>query len=173
MVTVSAFRAVADRIAGGLQVLSEVALVVLLGLVAHEVFVRYALNAPTQYSVEFSEYLLVLGPFASLAYVLRRDRHVRVSLAISIMPPRPRLVCAVISNALLAAFCAMLFWYGADMAWTAFLGDDRSSSLIAFPLWIPYSFIPVGALVCGLQCLVLSAEAVQALRGSATITDSD
>lgn len=170
---VASLRAAVDRLAHGLQVLSEIALVVLLGLVAHEVFVRYVLSSPTQYSVEFSEYLLVLGPFASLAYVLRRDRHVRVLLAVNIMPPRLRLGCDAIGNLLLAVFCAILLWYGADMAWTALVGDDRSSSLIAFPLWIPYSFIPIGALVCGLQCLVLSAEAMQGMLGHASASGND
>lgn len=162
--TLGAVAAMVDRLARALQVVAEIALVVLLALVVHEVFVRYVLSAPTQYSVEFSEYLLVLGPFASAAYILRRDRHVRVLLAVNLMAPRLRLGCEAVGNVLLAGFCALLVWHGTDMTWTAFAGDDRSSSLIAFPLWIPYSFIPAGAFVLGLQSLVLAAEAVVGLR---------
>ncbi len=160
------FTAVVDRLAWGFQVLAEVAVVALLLLVAHEVFVRYVLNAPTQFSVEISEYLLVLITFASAAWVLRRDRHVRVRFAIEAMPPRLRAASEALGMALLAGFCAVLVWEGGEMALTAFQGDDRSSSLVAFPLWIPYGFIPLGGLVLGLQALVNLGEALARLRGA-------
>jgi len=159
------FAAAVDRLAWGFQVLAEIAVVALLLLVAHEVFVRYVLNAPTQFSVEISEYLLVFIAFASAAWVLRRDRHVRVRFVLNALPPRLRAASEVLGMALLTSFCAVLLWEGGEMAWTAFKGDDRSSSLVAFPLWIPYAFIPLGGLVLGLQALVNLGEALATLRG--------
>jgi TRAP-type C4-dicarboxylate transport system permease small subunit len=161
-----------DRLAWGLQVIAEIAVVVLLLLVSHEVFRRYALNSPTQFSVEFSEYLLVLISFASAAWVLRRDRHVRVRLVTDALPPRPRAALEAVGMVLLASFCAVLVWKGGDMAWTALHGNDRSSSLVAFPLWIPYSFIPVGGFVLGLQALVRAGEALAVARGHRPVADA-
>jgi TRAP-type C4-dicarboxylate transport system permease small subunit len=69
-----------------------------------------------------------------------------------------------VSHAVLLTFCAVLVWQGTEMTWTALLGGDRSSSLVAFPLWIPYGFIPLGSLVLGLQCTVRLAEAWARLR---------
>lgn len=165
--TFDRFARAVHRLAWGLQVIAEIAVLVLLLLVAHEVFRRYALDSPTQYSVEFSEYLLVLISFASAAWVLRRDRHVRVRLVVDALPPRPRAVLEAVGMALLAGFCAVLVWKGGDMAWTAWHGGDRSSSLVAFPLWIPYSFIPVGGLVLGLEALVRMGEALAVASGRA------
>lgn len=161
----TALRRIADRIAYLFELLAEAALVVLLLLVAHEVFVRYLLNAPTQFSVEFSEYLLVLISFSAAAYVLRQDRHVRVTFALDLMPPRVRAAAELLSYLLLLAYCVVLVIYGGDMSWTALLGNDRSSSLINFPLWIPYAFIPLGGLVLSLQCVVKAADALVLLRG--------
>ncbi|MGM0584376.1 MAG: TRAP transporter small permease [Pseudomonadota bacterium] len=158
--------ALAEGFARALQILSQLALVALLGLVAHEVFVRYALNAPTQFSVEISEYLLVFISFASAAWILRRDRHVRVRLLLDRLPERTRAVLEAAGMLLLAAFAAVLVWKGAEMALTAWQGDDRSSSLLSAPLWIPYSFIPLGGLALMLMALVLAARGIARARGT-------
>lgn len=153
-----------ERITWAFEVIAEIALVALLLLVTHEVFVRYVLNAPTQFSVEISEYLLVLITFLSAAWVLRQDRHVRVLFAIDRMPQRAADTAALLSYALLLTFCVILVWQGAGMTWTALVGGDRSSSLVAFPLWIAYGFIPLGALVLALQCAVHLGETWMRLR---------
>lgn len=157
---VQRFADLVGRLTWALQVVSELALLGLLGLVVHEVFVRYVLDHPTQYSVEYSEYLLVLITFASAAWTLRENRHVRVRLVIDRLAPRHRARLDALSYLLLALFCSVLVWQGGDMAWTAYQGGDRSSSLLSFPLWIAYGFIPLGALVLGLQCIVKLAESL-------------
>lgn len=153
-----------ERVVRGFEILAETALAVLLVLVAHEVFRRYVLNSPTQYSVELSEYLLVMLTFFSIGWVLRERRHVRVLFVVDRLSPRWRIVADLVSHLLLLTFCAVVVWYGAAMAVTALAGDSRSSSLIAFPMWIPYSFIPLGALVLGLQCLANLQRARCVLR---------
>lgn len=156
-----------DRITWAFEVIAEIALVALLLLVTHEVFVRYVLNTPTQFSVEISEYLLILITFLSAAWVLRADHHVRVRFLVDRLPPRGADAAALLSYALLITFCAILVWQGTGMTWTALSGGDRSSSLVAFPLWIAYGFIPLGALVLGLQCAVRLGEAWARLRARA------
>lgn len=159
-----ALNRIADRLSRSFELVAESALVVLLLLVAHEVFLRYVLNAPTQYSVEFSEYLLVLLSFFSIAYVLQRDRHVRVTFVRELLPARGRAAADLVTYALLVVYCAVLIYYGGKMSVTAFQGDDRSSSLVSFPLFIPYALIPLGALALGLQTAVQAGDAWRRLR---------
>lgn len=166
-------RRIIDRITWTFEVVAEAALVALLLLVAHEVFVRYVLNAPTQFSVEISEYLLVLISFFAAAHVLRRDRHVRVTFAMERMPVRVQAGVEVLSFVLLLVYCLVLIRYGGEMSWTAFVGDSRSSSLVSFPLWIPYAFIPLGGLVLALQCLLRVGDALHRLRHGAAIENGD
>lgn len=155
---------VADRLSRTFELIAETALVVLLLLVAHEVFLRYVLNAPTQYSVELSEYLLVLLSFFSIAYVLQRDRHVRVTFVRELLPPRGRAAADLVAYTLLVGYGAVLIYYGGEMSLTALQGGDRSSSLVSFPLFIPYALIPLGALALALQAAVQVADAVRRLR---------
>jgi len=80
------------------------------------------------------------------------------------MPARLRAAAELLAMLLLLVYCAILLWYGGSMSWTALASGDRSSSLVGFPLWIPYAFIPLGALALALQCLVRAADAWQQLR---------
>jgi len=153
------FTRAVDRVTGLFGAVAEAALLVLLLLVGHEVFLRYVLDSPTQYSVELSEYLLVLITFFAAAHVLRADRHVRVLFAVARLPRRIADAAAVFSYGLVIAFCLVLVWYGGKTALTALAADARASSLLAVPLWIPYGFIPVGALALALQCAVQLGEA--------------
>jgi len=155
--------AFSDAFARLLHGLAQVALVALLALVAHEVFVRYVLNAPTQFSVEVSEYLLVFISFAPAAWILRKGRHVRVSFAVDLLPQGVRGKVQAAGMALVAGFALVLVWEGTGMALTAWQGDDRSSSLLGAPLWLPYACIPLGSLALALAAL---SEAVQTLTRS-------
>lgn len=150
--------ALADGFARLLHGLAQVALVALLALVAHEVFVRYVLNAPTQFSVEISEYLLVFISFAPAAWILRRDGHVRVHFLLNLLAPRIRAKVEAAGMVLVVGFACVLVWEGGDMALTAWQGDDRASSLLATPLWIPYSFIPLGGFALAIAALTKAAR---------------
>lgn len=148
------------------EVLAEIALAGLMLLVFHEVIVRYIFNSPTLYSVELSEYLLIFVAFMSIGWVLKKDRHVAVTFVINFLSPKVRSWLDVFTSLLTMVFCGILVWKGGESAITAYTGDYHSSSLMNFPLWIPYSFIPLGALVLGLQYIVRIGDRLK------TITDN-
>jgi TRAP-type C4-dicarboxylate transport system permease small subunit len=54
-------------------------------------------------------------------------------------------------------FCAIMIWKGADMAWKAWLHNDRMSTSLGTPMVIPYLFLPVGFLLLALQYLSMMA----------------
>ena len=136
------------------EILAEISLLALMVLVFHEVVVRYVLDSPTQYSVEISEYLLVFLTFMCAGWVLHEDRHVKMVALFTVLPRKMQLVLDVITSALIIVFCFVLVWKGGKTVIMAYTGGYHSSSLLNVPLWIPYSFIPLGAAVLGLQSLV-------------------
>ena len=145
------------------EVLAEIGLVGLMLLVLHEVIVRYVFNSPTLYSVELSEYLLVLVVFMSIGWVLKEDRHVAVTFAVDLLPEKLRLVMSGLTSLVTLAFLGILVWKGGKTTLTAYTGDYHSSSLLDFPMWIPYALIPLGALVMSLQYLVKIGELIRSL----------
>jgi len=145
------------------ELLAKIGLVGLLLIVIHEVVVRYVFNSPTLHSVELSEYLLVLVVFMSIGWVLKEDRHVAVTFAVDLLPEKVHLVLKTLTSLLTMTFLGILVWKGGKTAFTAYTGNYHSSSLLNFPMWIPYAFIPLGALVLSLQYLVKIGELLRSL----------
>jgi len=145
------------------ELLAEIGLVGLLLIVIHEVIVRYVFDSPTLYSVELSEYLLVLVVFMSIGWVLKEDRHVAVTFVVDLLPKKMRLGLKLLTSLLTMAFLGILVWKGGKTTLTAYTGNYHSSSLLDFPMWIPYALIPLGALVLSLQYIVKIGELIRSL----------
>ena len=145
---------VIDRLTWLAELLAKIGLLGLLLIVIHEVIVRYVFDSPTLHSVELSEYLLVLVVFMSIGWVLKENRHVAVTFAVDLLPEKVRLVLNTLTSLLTMAFLGILVWKGGKTAITAYTGDYHSSSLLNFPMWIPYALIPLGALVLSLQYFI-------------------
>jgi TRAP-type C4-dicarboxylate transport system permease small subunit len=145
------------------ELLAEIGLIGLLLIVIHEVIVRYVFDSPTLYSVELSEYLLILVVFMSIGWVLKEDRHVAVTFVVDLLPIKMRLGLKLLTSLLTMAFLGILVWKGGRTTLTAFTGKYHSSSLLDFPMWIPYALIPLGALVLSLQYMVKIGELIRSL----------
>jgi len=148
------FSSLLERLSRIGAVLAEICLVLLLALVFNEVIARYVFNKPTLYSVEISEYLLILVAFMAAGWVLQKDRHVRMHSVINLMPPQVQRALDIFTSIIVLFFCAILVWEGGKSSILAFRGDYHSSSLLNVPLWLPYAIIPTGSLLLGLQMLV-------------------
>jgi TRAP-type C4-dicarboxylate transport system permease small subunit len=61
------------------------------------------------------------------------------------------------------AFLGIIVWKGGKTTLTAYTGNYHSSSLLDFPMWIPYALIPLGALVLSLQYIVKIGELIRSL----------
>ncbi len=142
---------------------AEIGLFVLFLIVIHEVVVRYVFNSPTLYSVELSEYLLILVVFMSIARVHKEDRHVAVTFVVDRLPEKMRVGMKIATSLLTMAFLGVLVWKGGKTAITAYTGNYHSSSLLDFPMWAPYALIPLGALLLNLQYIVKISELIRTL----------
>lgn len=148
-------------------VLTQVALLGLLLLVTHEVIVRYIFASPTIYSIEISEYLLVFVALMCAGWILREDRHIRMSAFLSLLSRKAQTYLNILTSILVLVFCTILVWKGGQNVYIAYTGNYHSSSLLNFPLWIPYSFVPVSALIVGAQFMVKIGGYLSALASSA------
>ncbi len=136
------------------SLISQCCLVLLLVLVFHEVVARYLFNSPTLYSVELSEYLLILLAFIAAGWVMQEDRHVRMQSFVHLLPEKLQHFLACLTSFIVLLFCSVLIWYGFKAAYIAWHGEYHSSSLLNMPMWIPYLIIPLGSLLLALQVIV-------------------
>ncbi|MER3352608.1 MAG: TRAP transporter small permease [Hoeflea sp. D1-CHI-28] len=140
-----------DRIGTIFQVICQIALAILLLMVTQEVFRRYIMGSPTQYTLEYSEILIVLITFLSTGWVMRERNHVSVTFLAEMLSPRTVMRLEIFGLLLLLLFCLIVVWFGGEIAAKYLENGARESSLVATPLWIPHSLIPLGFFVLALQ----------------------
>lgn len=96
---------------------------------------------------EFAGYFMGMSAFLALAYTFTAGEHIRVTLLVERLAPASRKVVERVAVTLAAAMSAYLAYYVAKLAWQSWQFDERSSGLIALPMWIPQAAMAFGAIV--------------------------
>ncbi len=136
---------------------------------SYEVFVRYLLNAPTDWAFDFS-YILYGGLFFMAgAYTLSRGGHVRADMFSRLWPVKVQ--------ASIELFLYITFFFpgilsmsiaGWHYAYDSFRIREMSiNSPIGIPIWQIKMMIPIGAALLSLQGLAEVARCIIALREGA------
>lgn len=134
-----------DLISRAGMTISRLALVGLLLTTVYAVVTRYVFNSASVHALEISTYLLSIITWLSIAAILREDRHVRMDALRERLSPGFVRIAQWISTSAILAFASVLCWAGSVNVLTALERGYRTSSLLAFPLWIVYLLIPIGA----------------------------
>jgi TRAP-type C4-dicarboxylate transport system permease small subunit len=128
------------RLLRGFGLISAVATFVMMLLVVANIVGRYLLNKPVTGTLEFTEALLVLIIFLSLALTQYDGGHIRVTLLTRRLPKRAARavnVFCMLLGALFFAWCAYAAWKFAYQSWT--FGEQEWGTVV-FPLW-PVKFV--------------------------------
>jgi len=129
-------------------------ILIIVGVILYEIFVRYVLNSPTIWAHEVSQmvygaYVILLGGFLQ-----QRKGHVNVEILTDRFSPRTRAIINCFTWLLFFAFCGVLLWKGGEMAWDSFLLRETESTVFEPPIYPLKMMIPLGALLLLLQGIV-------------------
>ena len=129
-------------------------ILVLVGVIVYEIFVRYILNSPTIWAHEISQ--MVYGAYVILlgGYLQQRKGHVNVDIIYQRFKPRTRAIIDLATWLLFFAFVGVLLIKGGEMAWDSFLYRETDPTAFAPPIYPLKMLIPLGALLLLLQGLV-------------------
>lgn len=141
---------------------SAAMIVAAVAITCQMIWVRFVLNGSTVWQTEAVIYLVIAATLVGLPYVQRLRGHVNVDLVPLSLPPRARLVLAVITLSLSILIVGIMLYYGYDYWHFAWERGWRSDTVWGVRLWIPYLAIPVGF---GLLLLQLVADLVAVLIG--------
>ena len=122
-------------------------------IVCQMVLWRYVLVASTTWQTDFVTFALVGATIVGSPYVLREGGHVKVDLVTNAAPPALRRVFLVISYITIMAMAAIFAWKGGILTLEAWHGAWVTETVAELPLWLPYSALPVGFTLLGLQAL--------------------
>lgn len=124
--------------------------VLIFALVLAQVVFRYVLNDPLVWSEELARLAFVWVAMLTWGLGARRRSHIAVTFIPDMLPRTPRLLLAMLVQALIVVFCAILAWHGVTL--TA-RNTDMSLVTLDIPYAIVYIVVPLGAAIVVLYCL--------------------
>jgi TRAP-type C4-dicarboxylate transport system permease small subunit len=89
------------------------------------------------------------------AGVLDSNVHIRVTFLTDRMPKRVVDRLQILRGVAGILFCAAMAWKGSVMTWQAWQHNDRMSTSLGTPMFIPYLFLPIGFMLLGLRYAIL------------------
>jgi TRAP-type C4-dicarboxylate transport system permease small subunit len=132
-------------------ILSAIALVLAACVLTLSVVLRYFTSVPTDWTDEFSVFLVIGVSFLSAAWVHSQRGHIGIEALAAILPPRVERGRQFVVDMLSVAFCAFFSWKSWTLLYEAWVEGYSSATAWAPPLWIPYSLMAVGMSLLSLQ----------------------
>src|SRR5258707_195053 len=121
-----------------LDVLAVVAALLLLAMgagVTADILLRNTLGIGFSFANEVTEYALYIITLLTAPWLLRRGQHVRIDMALAIVPPRLAWTMEALADITGLAASLVLIWYGTIMTLqSARLGSLTIKNLV-FPEW--------------------------------------
>src|SRR5438132_3919772 len=157
-------RAALDRVYRASGFLAGFFLVAIAALTAAQIVGRLLGLAAYSFD-DFAGFSLAASSFLGLAYTLRANEHIRMTLLLHHTRARARraleLACLAVASFLVGLFA----WFTCDMTLTSYQLNDVSQGLVPVPLWIPQSAVALGLAVLALAFI---DDLVATLRGRPT-----
>jgi TRAP-type C4-dicarboxylate transport system permease small subunit len=146
------------RLEAGGGFLGRLGLVFMVVSITYDVVLRYVFVAPTHWALEVNTFLLAFLCVIPAGEVLRVGGQIRITFFTDRLKPAMKDRLDILRAAVGIFFCGIMIWKGGDMAWTAWLHNDRMSTSLGTPMVIPYLFLPIGFLLLALQYLSIAAS---------------
>ena len=130
-----------------------VVLIYVMITVGFEVVMRYFLNRPTNWVVDFTEYGLIFLAFLGAAWVLAGERHTKIEILLERLPVNVQRRLNTGMSVVGAFFCGIFFWYCLQITVEAIELGKLFFKSIVFPQWPIWTVMTMGSLLLTLQFL--------------------
>jgi TRAP-type C4-dicarboxylate transport system permease small subunit len=130
----------------GCMLICEIGIVIMAVIVIVELVTRNLLGFSYEASEELGGYIIVGITFLSLpvCQVYRSYHHVQfIQVRLS---PRVRALSHLVFDILALLFCVVLIWQLTRYVMASYRSEDAAPTLLATPLWIPQTVMPIGTL---------------------------
>lgn len=149
-----------SRVEHVLMSLASASILAMMLIVGADVFGRYFLNQPIPWAYDIiSIYLIGAVFFFALSDTFARGGHVRIDIALNLMPPRVRRALEIAWA--LAAACAfgLVFWLWVERTAVAWKGSEVVGGFVNWPVWLSTIVVPIGTGALILRLLLRAAHA--------------
>jgi C4-dicarboxylate transporter DctQ subunit len=143
-----------DRALTVLLWISACCLILVVVSVMLEVFMRYFLNRPQKWVVEFSEYSLLYITFLSCAYILKKEGHITVDIVISHFSPKKKRFLSVLQYVVSAVISFVFLYIGAKTTLDHYVRGIYNPTVLQIPMAYVLMVIPIGGFFIFVQSLI-------------------
>lgn len=137
----------------GSSFLAGSVLLIIAFITTYEVFSRYVLNSPTNWTLDLSIYLLIWFGYSSIAYLQKHGRHVRVDLLISLFPPRTKEIWEFFTTIVFFIFIVAMIYYVTGYTLSSFKSREYGWAMWRVLIWPVKAAMPFGTILLG-ACLI-------------------
>lgn len=142
------------------EAIAVVLMAVMSVLICVQIFMRYAMGASLSWSEELARYFFIWMTYIGIAYGVRKDAHIRVTMAVDLLPLKGQMWMRIVSHVVFGAFAFFVMYQGWFLVEKIFRFGQKSSSL-----GIPMGWVYLAPLTgFGLTLIRLVQAAVLDLR---------
>lgn len=132
-------------------VLAGLCIIITMLILCVEILLRGIAGKSTFIAHELSGFLLVGFVFLSLAYVLKNEGHIRITLITSRLPQRLQNGLELLSCVLSLAYVSYFLWWATDLAIDSYQSKEVTMTIMGTPLFIPKFLVSIGLSLFALQ----------------------
>ena len=133
-----------DWIEGFLAYLAGLLILLMIISICYEIVARYFFLRPTLWSMGLVEYTLLWVTFLGTGWVLKKDRHVKIDVALNTLGERGQAILNTTTSIIGLISCLIMGWYGLKTTWNILLRNVMTAQDPEIPKFILLTFIPLG-----------------------------
>lgn len=141
----SMFTNLIGKLAFFASIVSAALVILTLAVTGFSVFRRYVLGTPVTWSDELSGFLVVAIVMLGTAEVFRKNEHISVDIITGKLVGTQKLLIEIWSNVAVVIVAGVLFASGYNAVIFSRKIGVYSDGYLEAPLWIPQSFVLIGA----------------------------
>ncbi|PVU72069.1 TRAP transporter small permease [Acidilobus sp. SCGC AC-742_E15] len=143
----------ADKLSNISAYLSGILMVLIVILITFEIFLRAFFNTSTLIADEYSAYFFVGVVMLGLAYTLKENSHIRITLISSRLNKKINKYLDLSVTLIAVLICSFLLYHSILMAYDTYSLEMTADTIAETPLYLPQLFLPIGFFVFDLQLI--------------------
>lgn len=128
-------------------------LVVFTVMIDVDVVMRYVFNRPMAGVIDISEYGLLYILFLGTAWLLSKDKHVKIDILLMRLPKKTQHIVNTFSSSIAAVATLLMAVFGWVITFEAIQEHSVLMKAIIVPKFVIFIIIPLGSMLLTIQCI--------------------
>ncbi len=142
-----------DKTLDATTIAASALMIFLMIAITVDIILRYFFNRPTPWMLEVTSFSLLWITFLGVAWLLRKDGHVKMELLLTRLNPRSQTMLNIITSIIIVIVCVILVWQTAENTAHYIRTSHVQPSERRFPTAPIFIIVPIGLLLLLIQSL--------------------